>query len=543
MNILKFGTAGIRLVMGKNNIDDISKRIIKMDTNIISICTSAVADYLSIKYNEDISVAISYDNRNNSEKFAIQASSIFNLRGINSYVFDRPTSTPELSYYIRSHRNVVLGINITASHNTKEWNGYKVYNEKGCQIGNRECRVIESLANDYLSRFINDECTCGKIINYNSKIRYINNNFDYDNFFFIDESTSKINRSVIKDKYNKNNLRILYTNFHGTGIFSFEYAMKNLDIDYDVYEPYRKISGDFNFKPDPGDINSYKDILDYVYSNNKNYDIIIGTDPDANRVGILVPTKNYYGDYIYNMVDGNIIGAVLLDYIINNKTVLSCDNYVVKSSVTTKAINDICDLYGIELVEVPTGFRNIGELIDNKDYANKNFIFGVEESNGYLVDNIIRDKDGISAALLIIEMYKYLLSTGSDILSYWRGIQRKIDRKYNNEVLSIYKDEKFSIEDIERFLKEDKTISNLEDEDFNKLKMSVFKEENRIMIVYDTKYECESKYIVQIRTSGTENCLKLYLEYSAPFYSSEKERLFNLRNSFKEVLMSLKTSK
>ena len=478
---LDFGTGGLRGIIGAG-----SNRI-----NIYTIrrATLGLANYI-IKNNKeqgtDRGVVIAYDSRYMSKEFCEEAAKTLAACGIKSYIFDSLKSTPQLSFAIR-YLNCIAGIVITASHNPKEYNGYKVYWSDGGQIcPNIAKEIIKevNLIEDY-----------SKIptISYEESISlgFINILDEKCDNAFINSVKSQIIRQDIIDEYGSK-IKIVYTPLHGTGNIPVRRVLKEVGFT-NVTVVKEQEMPDFNFStvksPNPEEIEAFNIATEIARKENAN--IIIGTDPDCDRVGVIV--KNKQNEYI--ALNGNQIGALLVNYIITNNINsinLFKNPTIIKTIVTSQLGAEIARSYGVNCLDTLTGFKFIGEKISEFEKTNNHtFIMGYEESYGYLIGTHARDKDGVVSSLLISEMTTYYYSKG---MSLYEGL------------LEIYEKHGYYKESL-------KSITLKGRDGLNKIKniMSYFRECN-IKEITDVKVKELKDYLNNIDGLPKSDVLKFILE-------------------------------
>lgn len=533
---LSFGTGGLRGIMelgsSKLNIYNIYK------------ATEGLALYLLDKFkdNNEIKVVVGYDSRFNSKEFANITSLVLASNKIKVYLFKEISPTPLVSFAIRKLK-AQAGVMITASHNPREYNGYKVYNQNAYQITLNEASEIIKKINE-VDTFLDFKKHTSKNYINNSLITYVDDDISEE---FI---KSNLNSSILKDKSNKDELKIIYTPLNGTGRKYVPKALKEDGFNNIIIVKEQEES-DPNFTTCPKPNPELKETLSLgiSYLNKFDASILIATDPDADRCGVVIKTKE---NKIY-LPSGNEIALLLLNFIIEyNLNYLHKDisyfkdKIVVRSIVSTSLVDKICFKYNIKLKTVLTGFKFIGEEINNLELNNKldSYLMGFEESYGYLTNTDIRDKDSINASILISEMtyfykeqgldlvdkldliykeygyYKNILLThnflGEDGMNKMKKIMKNLRELNLNELSNLIKEEVKSKEDY--LLSKEININN-EIKDLSLPKSDVliinFKNNTRFMI----------------RPSGTEPKLKCYIEVS----SKSEEESNNLINKFKEL--------
>lgn len=410
---LPFGTGGARGLMG-------------VGTNRFNVLTvrrisQGFSNFLIASGEKEKGIVITYDSRINSEKFALTAALNFCANGIKTYMFKGIRPTPFLSFAIRN-LNAAGGVNITASHNSKEYNGYKLYLSDGAQFSYPDDEKIINYINK-----IDDISSC-KTIDKKEAIKnklliYLDDKLDKK---FEKEAMSKIINRKFVSRHGKD-LKIVYTPLHGTGSVFLKNAIKNAGFKncYIVKEQDDK-NGEFKTVkyPNPESKDAFKMALNLAKE--KNADIVVATDPDADRLGVYVKSNDKYIP-----LTGNELSSIILEYILHFSAKKNLnDYYVVKSFVTTRLIDAICKRYNIELKTTLTGFKWIGKEILN---SKKKFLFGAEESYGFLVDDYVRDKDAISATLMTLEialLFKKAHVNMADVLGFMQSYYG-VYRNYN----------------------------------------------------------------------------------------------------------------
>lgn len=501
---LEFGTAGIRGIMGlgTNNINEYT----------IGKVTVGLANYLNKNFTNP-SVVIAYDTRINSKDYAKNVALILNYYGIKTYLFKDYTSTPELSFSVK-YLKCTSGIVITSSHNPKEYNGYKVYNSLGGQIVHPEDDLIINEINNV---------TDFSLIKYaqinNDLFNYVND--EVHEAFLLENEKAICNKNLIKEYANK--INITYSSLHGVGIKVAEKLLNKYNFNYNIVEEQCTYDGNFTTAPEPNPEyeKNYELAKKYAYENNS--DIIILTDPDADRVGAMIKTYNGY-----KMINGNVLGALFTNYILNNKK-LTDDSYIVKSIVSTPIVNEIAKKHNIKCYDVLTGCKNIADK--RNELENKEYIFGFEESLGYMFDINVNDKNGFSSMLSLLEIVCYCKSINITLEEYIDNIYKEYDY-YLEETLSFVYKEINGKQIIKQYMS-----------DFRNNKISF---ENVINIVDYSKvdgklntnaikYEFDDKSWVIIRPSGTEPKIKIYLGVIEKNNEEAKTKLSILKEKISKI--------
>lgn len=397
---LVFGTGGLRGIIG-------------VGTNRINVYTIAkasqgLANYIVKNFEcSDRKIAVSYDSRIKSNLFAHTASEVFAANGIKVYIYDELMPTPCLSFAVRDLR-CVSGIMVTASHNSSEYNGYKVYGKDGCQI---TTKISDEIYNEIKNVDIFKDI---KEINFDVALKqgiieYIDIKI-YDHFV---KNTLKESLITKEDQIDKN-VSIVYTPLNGTGLKPVLRVLREAGYtNLKVVEEQKYPNGKFPTCPYPNPEIKEAMALGVEYAKRLKAELLLATDPDCDRIGIAV--KNNENDF--QLLSGNEIGILLFDYICSRRKVLNKmpdQPVLVKTIVTTSLVDKIAEYYGVQIIEVLTGFKFIGEQIGylEKNGRIKSYLFGFEESHGYLSGTYVRDKDAVNGVMLICEMFCYYKSLG-----------------------------------------------------------------------------------------------------------------------------------
>ncbi|WP_371129358.1 phospho-sugar mutase [Priestia aryabhattai] len=388
---LEFGTGGMRgeLGAGPNH----------MNIYTIRKVTAGLAKYIEENGTEakKRGVVIAYDSRHGSAEFALEAAKTLGAHGIKSYVFQELRPMPELSFAVRYLR-AYAGIMITASHNPSEYNGYKVYGEDGAQLPPAAADVIVTHMNEIENELLLEIKDERELLSQNL-VSYIGENLDQVYLDYV--KGLQLNKDVA-------NLHIVYTPLHGTGQTLMPQALQNAGFQHITIVNEQK-NPDPNFStlssPNPEEAQAFQ--LAIQYGKEKAADLLLATDPDADRLGVAV--KNNSGEYV--LLTGNQMGALLLHYMLSQKQekgVLPDNSVIFKTIVTSELGRAIAEDYGVQTVDTLTGFKYIAEKIEEyKRKGTKTFQFGYEESYGYLIGDFVRDKDAVQAAMMIAEEAAY----------------------------------------------------------------------------------------------------------------------------------------
>lgn len=506
---LEFGTGGLRGVMAAGTN--------RMNVYTVRLATQGLAnEILDCNGAKEKGVIIAYDSRNNSELFAKETAKVLCANGVKTYLFESLRPTPELSFVVR-YLGCSRGVVITASHNPKEYNGYKVYGEDGAQIEPETAKKIIGYINK--TDIFNDIKLCGElepiIIGEDVDRAYIN---------AIKEQSFGI--SVPDD------FKVVYTPIHGSGNVLVRRVLDEIGVKNMFVVPEQEMpDGDFPTVKSPNPENSEAFTLAIEYAKSENSDIIFGTDPDSDRIGVVV--RNADGEYV--VLNGNQTGTILCEYIlrnIKNKGILPEKASVVKTIVTTEMVKVVAKSYDVETIDVLTGFKFIGEQIKHfEDEGNtERFVFGLEESYGYLKGSYARDKDAVVAAMLITEvaaeckvqgitLYERLMELYEKYGYYLEGLETKtltgIDgRRQIERIMEKFRTEKlpFTVKTVKDY---SKGIDGLPKSDV-------------------LKFFLENNGWFAVRPSGTEPKIKFYFGV----VSESQDNSFHKLNELKEQVIA-----
>ena len=391
---LEFGTGGLRGVMGAGTN--------RMNAYTVGRATQGMASYILKKDIANPSVAIAYDSRRLSKEFAAEAAAVLNGNGIKVYLFEDLRPTPELSFAVRE-LGATAGIVITASHNPSEYNGYKVYWSDGAQIVSPIAEELLTEVNS-ITDFSRIKRMSGAQAKEQGLLQLLGK--DIDDIYI--EKVKGLSLNPDLGRQLGDNLSVVYTPLHGTGNVLVRRVLDEMGFANVAVVPEQELPDpDFSTvkSPNPEEHDAF--VLAIKLAKEKNADVIIGTDPDCDRVGTVV--KNAEGEYV--VLTGNQTGALLVDYMLSNlqrQNKLNAKTTIVNTVVTGKLGEAIAHSYGANVISVLTGFKYIGEKI--KEFKTENsheFVFGYEESYGYLAGDFVRDKDAVITSMLICEMAAY----------------------------------------------------------------------------------------------------------------------------------------
>ncbi len=530
---LEFGTAGMRGLIGFG--------MNMMNIYTVMRATKGLAEWIKTLGKEEMErgVVISYDTRRKSEEFAKATAGVLAKNGIKVWLFDDVHPVPMLSYAVR-YLKTIAGVMITASHNPKEYNGYKVYGEDGAQMSPEDTAKVVSYisATEYLS--VDGEENSPLISAVPKKL-------DED---YIEE-LAKLTLSKEAVKKCGANLKLVYTPVHGSGYAPVMAILNKLGIKATVVEEQAKKDTEFSTVKVPNP--EYKETLSMgiALANKIQADVVFGTDPDSDRLGVAL--KDEQGEFV--ALSGNQVGILLLDYIL---TRLAEDNKmpknaaVVKSFVTTGMAKALCDDYGVALYETPVGFKFIGEKIKQWEKDGKHtYVFGFEESCGYLRGTHARDKDAVVASMLCAEMVCYYTYIGKTVFARLQEIYAKYGYVLDKNV-SVQYSGLNAMKEMNAVVNGLKTISV---EEFAGIKVQAIRdysaakrkeiasgkvEEMDIPKCNCVYYELEGGSFICVRPSGTEPKLKIYYSLKAKDESLANDKLAQLQVAVNALLEKAK---
>ena len=532
---LEFGTAGLRGVIGMGTN--------RMNKYTVGKATQGLANYILEQGTQDMGVAISYDSRRMSDEFSVQTALILNANGIKTYLFESLRPVPELSFAVRQLK-CTAGIMITASHNPPKYNGYKVYWDDGSQIvAPRDKDIINKVRS--ISDFNEIKTISKEEAIEKGLFNVIGKEMDDK---YIETLKNKILNPEIVRKQGKD-LKIVYTPLHGTGNTIAERLLNELGFK-NVYVVPEQAKPDGNFPtvdyPNPEDKKAFKLALELAQK--VDADVVLATDPDADRLGIYAKDSKTgeYMDYT-----GNMSALLIAEYRISQikeKNILSKNGVFITTVVSSDLAKAIAKYYNLECPEVLTGFKNIGAVMRKIDEdENKEYVFGYEESYGCLIGDYARDKDGISAVMALCEAACYYRSKGKTL---WDAMQ-DIYEKYG-----YYKEAQVSIvlEGAEGAQKIKEMMTKMRETPINKIgeyEVLTFKDIERDIVRNmktgeETKtglptsnvlyYELEDNNWCCIRPSGTEPKIKIYMGVKGTSNEDADKKLEDLKEKMLETV-------
>lgn len=504
---LKFGTAGLRGIIGAGTN--------RMNIYVVRQATQGLANYVLKKYGNG-SVAISHDSRIKADLFMNEAARVLAANGIKVYITSELQPTPVLSYLVRYFK-CQAGIMVTASHNPAAYNGYKAYGEDGCQMTD----VAANTVYDEISKL--DMFKDVKIADFDEAVK--SGMIEYVDESVYDTYLEKVmEQQVNPGVCNGADLKVVYTPLNGTGNKLVRKVLGKIGVNDVVVVPEQELP-DGNFTTCPYPNPEIKEALakGLDLCEKEQPDLLLATDPDADRVGIAV--KDYDGSY--RLISGNEDGVMLTNYILSCKKAsgkLPEKPVVVKTIVTTKLINKLCEKYGCELKNVLTGFKYIGEVILNleKKHEENRYLFGFEESYGYLSGTYVRDKDAVVASMLVCEMAAYYKKQGKSLAEVIDGLYEEFGY-YLNQTYSFEFDGAAGMQKMSDIMTavRDNTPKSIAGYDVVKVSDYFLRKETDVATGSVTDIDLPKSNVIAlhladdnaviIRPSGTEPKIKLYI--------------------------------
>ena len=536
---LEFGTGGLRGIIGAGTN--------RMNKYTVGKATQGLASYI-LKNNPDgakMGVAIAYDSRNMSPEFAERAALVLNANGIKSYIFDELRPTPELSYAVRS-LGCTAGIVVTASHNPPKYNGYKVYWADGAQVVAPKDRGIIEEVNavaDFadIKTIDKEEAVKAGLFNVIGS--------DIDDGFV----NAVLEQAVRPEEVKKaEDMVIVYTPLHGTGNKPVRRVLKEAGFKNVFVVPQQELP-DKNFStvgyPNPEDPKAFT--LAIELAKEKNADIVVGTDPDADRIGVVIKDK----DGGYSVMTGNMTGALLTEYVLGGrkeKGRLPKNAAVIKTIVTTEMVRAIAENYDAQLIEVLTGFKYIGEKIKQFEEDNsRTFVFGFEESYGCLSGTYARDKDAVGAAMLVCEMAAYYKNRGMTLYDALNELYEKYG-VYREGVKSVTLKGIDGAEQIQKIMAYLRANTPIEFAGHRTIWKKDYKtkefvniatgetEESTLPVSDVLYYNLEDGAWLCVRPSGTEPKIKFYMGVRGISVKEAERKVEAMENAVDELLECVK---
>ena len=532
---LEFGTAGLRGIIGAGTN--------RMNKYTVGKATQGLANYILEQGTQDKGVAISYDSRIMSKEFALQTALIFCANGIKAYLFENLRPVPELSFAVRELK-CTAGVMITASHNPPKYNGYKVYWDDGSQIVSpRDTEIINKVRNvkDFKEiKSINKEDAISKGL-----LNIVETEMDEKYIKILKEHI--LNPEIMKEQGKK--LKVVYTPLHGTGNTIAEKLLNELGME-NVYVVPEQKEPDGKFPtvdyPNPEDPKAFKLALELAKK--VDADVVLATDPDADRLGIYAKDSKT-GEYMN--YTGNMSALLIAEYRISQmkeKGILPSNGMFITTIVSSELAKAIAKYYGLECIEVLTGFKNIGAVMRKaEENQDKKYVFGFEESYGCLIGDYARDKDGIAAVMALCEAACFYASKGKTLWDAMIDIYEKYGY-YKEAQVSIVREGVQGAQEIKDMMTK---MRETDIESIGKYKVLVFKDVEKD-VVKDMKtgeisktglpksnvlyYELEDNSWCCIRPSGTEPKIKLYMGIKGNTEKEAEEKLAELKEAMLEIV-------
>ncbi|MFR5264121.1 phospho-sugar mutase [Clostridium sp.] len=531
---LEFGTGGLRGIIGAGTN--------RLNIYTVGKATQGFANFLNDEYTGEKSVAIAYDSRNKSDEFAKATALTFAANGIKVYLFESLRPTPMLSFAVR-YLKCQGGIVLTASHNPKQYNGYKAYDENGCQLTDKPAARVIGYVNDIVDyeaiKTMSEEEAKEKGL-----LVYIGE--EVDKAFTEELKALTIRKDLVKN-YAKD-LNIVYTPIHGSGNIPVRRVLNELGYEnVHVVKEQELPNGEFPTAPYPNPEDPKVFELALKLSEEVNGDIIFGTDPDCDRIGVVVKDNNGQ----YQILNGNQTGLLLVEYILSSlkeTNNLPNNGAVIKTIVTTEAVKNIAANYNVEVFDLLTGFKYIGELMTKFEETNSHkYLFGFEESYGCLAGTHARDKDAVVAAMLISEMTLYYKEQGKTLYDALIELYNKYGF-FKETLVSIALDGKEGQEKIANCIN---NLRNTKLDAINGVKIktsldyklstevnNLTKEEKTLDLPKSNvlKYVLEDDSWFVVRPSGTEPKMKVYLAVKGSSLDDANNKIAEFEKNVMEII-------
>ena len=526
--MLTFGTAGLRGIMGAG-LGLMNVYTVRYATQGFANLIIKEGGHIGGNSPEGSGVAIAHDCRNNARLFAEEAAAVLAANGIKSYIFDALRPTPELSYAVREC-GAIAGINITASHNPKEYNGYKAYWADGAQLGPEHADVV-SAEIDKVDIFKDVKRMDYQEALDKGLVEVLGEDMD-------EKYLEQVMATSITDKYIKEvgkDLKIVYSPFHGAGYKLVPEILKRQGYGAIItVDEQMVVDGNFTTLKSPNPENTEGFELAVEYAKKNDADFVIGTDPDSDRCGSVVRTGEGY-----KVLTGNQIACLMLDYIIRMRKelgIMPAKPFACKSIVSTVMANRICEANGVEMVEVLTGFKFIGEKIKEMDEGGDyNFIFGFEESIGFLGGTYCRDKDAVFAAMMLAEIACYYKAQGMSMYDALVGMYERYGYFIENTESKVF-------EGFDSAERREAVMAHIRENAPSEVGLPVTGIKDYLKGVEGfTKsnvlfYELSDGCAVAIRPSGTEPKIKTYVMSCGSSEAEAEARRKAIRTSVDELL-------
>ena len=507
---LEFGTGGLRGIMGAGAN--------RMNKYTVSKATQGLADYLKAEFDGELSVAIAHDSRNNSREFAVYAAEVLCANGIKVYLYDTLMPTPVLSFTVR-YLGCTAGAVVTASHNPKEYNGYKIYDETGCQLcpdaANKVIGYVNAITDLKAVEHMPLEEAAAKGL------------YQPIGSEVLDAFLAEVKKQSLYEE--PSDIKIVYTPLHGTGNVPVRKILEGMNIS--VVKEQELPDGNFSTVRSPNPEEKDALTLALKQAEKEDADLVFGTDPDCDRIGAGV---KHDGKYV--LITGNQMGALLVNFVLNmKKDSLNSKSTLVKTIVTSELGANIARSFGLQVAETLTGFKYIGDQINRYEKSgDREFVIGYEESYGYLVGSHARDKDAVVSSMLVCQMAAYYYNQGKTLI---------------DALNDIYDEYGYYLDSLDTFV-----LKGIEGAQKIQSLMTEFRENgskffDSIKTVYDfskgiadlpkenvLKYVFEDGSWLAIRPSGTEPKLKVYYSIQDKSKDNAHARLEAMRSKLHEII-------
>ncbi len=507
---LEFGTGGLRGIMGAGAN--------RMNKYTVSKATQGLADYLKSEFDGNLSVAIAHDSRNNSRQFAIYAAEVLCANGIKVYLYDTLMPTPVLSFTVR-YLGCTAGAVVTASHNPKAYNGYKIYDQTGCQLCPKQANKVIGYVNA-----IEDLKAVPHLDLAEAEKQGLYCPIGSD---VLDAFLKEVRKQSLYEE--PSNIKIVYTPLHGTGNIPVRKILEGMNVS--VVKEQELPDGNFSTVRSPNPEEKDALTLALKQAEGEDADLVFGTDPDCDRIGAGVKH-----DGKYTLITGNQMGALLVNFVLNmKKDSLNGKSTLVKTIVTSELGANIARSFGLNVVETLTGFKYIGDQINRYEKSgDKEFVIGYEESYGYLVGTHARDKDAVVSSMLVCQMAAYYYNQGKTLI---------------DALNDIYDEYGYYLDALDTFV-----LKGIEGAQKIQSLMTEFRENgskffDSIKEVYDfskgigdlpkenvLKYIFEDGSWLAIRPSGTEPKLKVYYSIQDKSRENAHARLDAIKAKLHEII-------
>ena len=507
---LEFGTGGLRGIMGAGAN--------RMNKYTVSKATQGLADYLKAEFDGELSVAIAHDSRNNSREFAVYAAEVLCANGIKVYLYDTLMPTPVLSFTVR-YLGCTAGAVVTASHNPKEYNGYKIYDETGCQL-------CPDAANKVIG-YVNAITDLKAVPHMALEEAAAKGLYQPIGSEVLDAFLAEVKKQSLYEE--PSDIKIVYTPLHGTGNVPVRKILEGMNIS--VVKEQELPDGNFSTVRSPNPEEKDALTLALKQAEQEDADLVFGTDPDCDRIGAGV---KHDGKYV--LITGNQMGALLVNFVLNmKKDSLNSKSTLVKTIVTSELGANIARSFGLQVAETLTGFKYIGDQINRYEKSgDREFVIGYEESYGYLVGSHARDKDAVVSSMLVCQMAAYYYNQGKTLI---------------DALNDIYDEYGYYLDSLDTFV-----LKVIEGAQKIQCLMTEFRENgskffDSIKTVYDfskgiadlpkenvLKYVFEDGSWLAIRPSGTEPKLKVYYSIQDKSKDNAHARLEAMRSKLHEII-------